>query len=333
MSEESVAFLDRDDGGMSSGRLLFPADELIRVTDFSSMTVYREGRDYMLSNDRRTILLTKDTRIQSMDLGEQSPVVAGCQWAYDKGGKILPFGEGLFYPYQSLFTYRHSGWDLPVPVARGAKNTENLGNDTIQLTVFGDSISCGEASTLNRGLSPHRPPWPEQVRAALSQKYKVPVELRNISRGGMTSGWAADNAPGLLHGRSDITILAWGMNDASERVEPKDYGSHMELLVHHVQAINPHGLCVLVATSTSNPAWKYSAPDYYESYLAVLSQLAGVGVLVVDVTSLWDAVVSRKSYYDLTGNGLNHPNDYGHNLYGQMVINAILNKSPKHDHN
>jgi hypothetical protein len=27
----------------------------------------------------------------------------------------------------------------------------------------------------------------------------------------------------------------------------------------------------------------------------------------------------------LTGNGLNHPNDFGHRIYANIMINAILN--------
>jgi hypothetical protein len=35
------------------------------------------------------------------------------------------------------------------------------------------------------------------------------------------------------------------------------------------------------------------------------------------------AVVSKKSFMDITGNGVNHPNDYGHRLYA-MVLAATL---------
>ena len=34
-------------------------------------------------------------------------------------------------------------------------------------------------------------------------------------------------------------------------------------------------------------------------------------------------LLARKSDFDLTGNGLNHPNDFGHRLYAQMIL-ALL---------
>jgi len=28
----------------------------------------------------------------------------------------------------------------------------------------------------------------------------------------------------------------------------------------------------------------------------------------------------RKTHHDLTGNGINHPNDFGHRLYAQVIL-------------
>ena len=36
-----------------------------------------------------------------------------------------------------------------------------------------------------------------------------------------------------------------------------------------------------------------------------------------------------KDLFDLTGNGLNHPNDYGHRLYAQGVLSLLLDESPR----
>jgi hypothetical protein len=44
------------------------------------------------------------------------------------------------------------------------------------------------------------------------------------------------------------------------------------------------------------------------------------GIAVADVTSLWTKALERKTFYDLTGNGVNHPNDFGHRLYAHVLI-------------
>jgi amino acid permease len=41
------------------------------------------------------------------------------------------------------------------------------------------------------------------------------------------------------------------------------------------------------------------------------------------VTALWMAVVAKKSFMDITGNGVNHPNDYGHRLYAMLLASTL----------
>lgn len=46
---------------------------------------------------------------------------------------------------------------------------------------------------------------------------------------------------------------------------------------------------------------------------AIQQDMSGVSVL--DMTSVWDDLLKRKSYWDLSENGINHPNDFGQWLY------------------
>ena len=80
---------------------------------------------------------------------------------------------------------------------------------------------------------------------------------------------------------------------------------------------------ILVATMTGNPDWSYAAPELYPMYRDALKRLVRPGVALADVTSVWTDVVAKKSFMDITGNGVNHPNDFGHRLYA-MVISATL---------
>jgi hypothetical protein len=47
-------------------------------------------------------------------------------------------------------------------------------------------------------------------------------------------------------------------------------------------------------------------------------------VALVDMTAVWEEQLQAKEMFDLTGNGLNHPNDFGHRLYAQGVLELIL---------
>ena len=48
-----------------------------------------------------------------------------------------------------------------------------------------------------------------------------------------------------------------------------------------------------------------------ETNIVILVRQKIAGVLA-DMTSIWEALLKRKTFYDLTGNGVNHPNDFGH---------------------
>jgi hypothetical protein len=42
------------------------------------------------------------------------------------------------------------------------------------------------------------------------------------------------------------------------------------------------------------------------------------------MTSLWADLLKRKAWHDLTGNGVNHPNDFGHRLYAQVILGLLV---------
>jgi hypothetical protein len=42
-----------------------------------------------------------------------------------------------------------------------------------------------------------------------------------------------------------------------------------------------------------------------------------------DATSLWAELLKRKDFHDLTGNGLNHPNDFGHDIYSEVILELL----------
>ena len=63
----------------------------------------------------------------------------------------------------------------------------------------------------------------------------------------------------------------------------------------------------------------------FSKYRDELKKLAGEGVALADVTAVWEMMLKNKHDLDLTGNGLNHPNDFGHRLYAQVIL-SILNE-------
>lgn len=53
---------------------------------------------------------------------------------------------------------------------------------------------------------------------------------------------------------------------------------------------------------------------------------------VADLTSIWNGFLELKHEWDQTGNGVNHPNDFGHRIYAQ-VITTLLAANPNAEYN
>jgi acyl-CoA thioesterase I len=79
-----------------------------------------------------------------------------------------------------------------------------------------------------------------------------------------------------------------------------------------------------VATMTANPEWTYASPETYPLYRDELARLCGSGAALADMTAMWAAVLQAKSFADITGNGLNHPNDFGHRVYADVLLGLLI---------
>ena len=45
---------------------------------------------------------------------------------------------------------------------------------------------------------------------------------------------------------------------------------------------------------------------------------------LADLSSVWAELHRHKRDLDLTGNGVNHPNDFGHRIYAQVLSSLLV---------
>ena len=41
---------------------------------------------------------------------------------------------------------------------------------------------------------------------------------------------------------------------------------------------------------------------------------------------MWEELLKHKSFYDITGNGINHPNDFGHRVYAETLLSLLVDE-------
>ena len=94
-------------------------------------------------------------------------------------------------------------------------------------------------------------------------------------------------------------------------------------MIAAVKKALPEAEIILVATMLGNKDWVALKQELFPQYRDALASLCEPGIALADMTSVWAEMLRHKQDWDLTGNGVNHPNDFGHRIYAQ-VLSAML---------
>jgi len=334
MYQESLMFL-QEENVPPTATLLFAPDKLISLKSARGDVEYQVNRDFIYSPRSGTITLTAESRIPKKNNAEMypppGPWAEGTIPACRGKDRNLFYAEGhVFHDLQVVVTYEHKNkkWPGPIPEYEGnalPRTREKLQKEKmLNLVLFGDSISTGANASGVTQAPPFQPFYGQMVADILAKKYKAKIDFKNFSKGGMSSGWGKENIRPVIEQKPDLVILAWGMNDASGHVPPEDYKANMLAQIQAVRADNPQAEFILVATMTANPEWTASAPEFYDHYRKMLSQVCDSSVVLADVTAIWKEVLRHKKFADVSGNGVNHPNDFGHRIYAEVILALLI---------
>jgi lysophospholipase L1-like esterase len=193
----------------------------------------------------------------------------------------------------------------------------------LTIGVSGDSISFGLNASGLVGAPPYMPPYPDLVAAQLQSSYSADVSLFNRAIGGWSVANGLADLDKLLEQKPDLVIIAYGMNDVGRR-NPESYKEGIEQMLARIKASLPETEVILVATMVGNDQWTHTPREMFPKYRDALKSLCTQGIALVDLTSLWTEMLSRKRDCDLTGNGVNHPSDFGHRVYASAILSLLI---------
>lgn len=328
MTNETLLPVREADGSIRPMPLLYPAEEILSVRGATLETEYRPGRDWALAEGR--LVIPAGSEIPVMDHDDYYPPADdGHCFPHSEGG-FIRFGEGAyFHRRQIAVSYRHGGkWDGPVPTDKTAllPRTAKLlrSGEAMNCLIFGDSISTGANASGVVGAPPYQKPWYELTAEGLAAFYGTAgIRLLNTSVGGKTSAWGRDtareNAAAL---RPDLCVIGFGMNDGSGRVPPETFIGNLTAIMETTRAENPACEFVLIATTLANREVKGFLGNQAD-YLLPMLALEREGVCVADMTSLHAALLRRKAFRDMSGNNVNHPNDFLSRAYAQLMLRTL----------
>ena len=329
---ESLLFIQDEKSADAKASVLFPIEQVLAVRNSAGNVTYEEGRDYVWRKGSREIILPAGSRIVFKSPQELRRPAGTQKYALthrDGNGEIF-FAAGLEYAeLQTCITYRclPGEWKTPLPkfdpqalprtIARLKKK------EPLSIVVLGDSISTGlNASAVGQG-APFQPGYPELVRRHLAETFQSQVTLTNLSVGGTDTKWGITQLDKVVDARPHLVILAFGMNDSAGR-SAEEYRANTRAMIDKVREKLPQAEFVLVASMLGNPDWIRLKHDLFPQYRQALAELCEPGVALADLTSIWSGFHALKRDWDQTGNGVNHPNDFGHRVYAQAITALLL---------
>ncbi len=319
--DEPLLFIQDDGQATATAKLLFRPESGLRIQSPDLTTAYVEGEDYVWKPGSETVELTKTSRIPFKTRGQMFPPPGSPK----RFGDVL-FSEGhFFHDLQVQATYRHADkWDGAVPVARGDALPRVVAKlkarQAVKLVALGDSVTEGYNASGSPvvNTAPFQPAFPRLMGNAWQEWFGAPVAVANLGKGGTRADWGISQVSRVTAEQPDVVLLAFGLNHS----EPADaFAGTMRKLLDSVRAANPQAEVVLVSPMTGNP--RLFPAERFTAYRDALTKLAGPGVAVADVTTVWIDLLKKKNFSDLSGNNVNHPNDFGHRVYAQVIARLV----------
>ncbi|MBN1445338.1 MAG: SGNH/GDSL hydrolase family protein [Candidatus Omnitrophica bacterium] len=332
---ESLVFIRKGDNPPLSTCLFNPA-EIIEIRSTFKDIVYTPGKDYKLKPGLREIYLPPDSRIQFIESDSLFPPLGAKDSikykADDKTRGVLFYRLTGFPEIQVEITYKHAEkWNGVTPEFVGDKLPGFYGklkkHDAVRVTIIGDSITSGYNASKIVEIPPYQPDWTVLWKDAMMQTFQTPIVCSVKSAPGRTIGWMLLNMDEQLEIQADLVIIAFGMNDYDAYKSADLFKKKLQEMLLKFLAKNPECEFLLISPMLGNPEWSNTPWPLAFSYLEAMKEIEG-RVVVADLTSLWFDMLEYKNYVSLSGNGVNHPNDFGHRIYAQYLLGMFLNNGP-----
>jgi lysophospholipase L1-like esterase len=339
VNRESSVILRRSGSENDEVRLGFPAAEILSAASADGKVRFDVTKDLVLSDDGTTVVV-KDCRgvevIREEDLYKPAGAPQSYRHRVGNPDENLLYAPGRWFHDRNVeVTYRKKdevealasnsivSGSLPRTMERLKRREE------IRLGISGDSISTGLDASGTTQAKPNQFGYAELVAGELEFDFGAPIALDNRSVPGWSIANGNSDLDNLLKQQPNLIVIAYGMNDVGRR-DPKWFKGQLDELIRRIHEYSADCEIIVVSPMLGNAEWIHTPPEMFELYRGEMKSSAGEGVAFADVTQVWAILSRHKHFMDLTGNGLNHPNDFGHRLYAQAILSCLpLVHTPK----
>lgn len=316
----------------AEGVLYHTPKRIASVMSADLQTEYKEGVDWEYKDGKLRLLEGSKAPYLTAEQLYETGVDGYGFWNSSSQKKVL-YAESVFWhEHQIAVTYDHDDMITEnIPEYAGdvlEKTAAKLAaGEAVSIVLNGDSISTGANMSGMRITEPFMPIWGELFYSRLRREYTSDIEFHNTSRGAQTSVWAAENVNrNITRYKPDLAVIAFGMNDASGAMKKAQFKQNISSMIDAVRAESPDTEFILVSGIAANPDAGnvgMTIPELREGLYELSEEYDGVAV--ADVTAVHNMLLEKKAYMDMTGNNINHINDYMGRWYAQILSAMLIN--------
>ena len=344
ITSESSVLLQLTDEGPIESRLAFPAAEIHSIRSADGAHSFQLGVDCSLSDDKRRLIWKAPTKLEVITSSQMFPpkdAPNSYRHRASNPEQNMFYAPGKFFHLHDVeVTYRRENFTAAKDATKedvkdAAKDAAPRGltrtleklraGKPLRIGVSGDSISTGLDASGTTQTPPNQPGYPELVAAQLTSDFGVEIELTNRSVPGWSIANGLKDLDAMLASRPELLIVAYGMNDVGRR-DPAWFAEQAKTLEQRARGQIPELEILWVAPMLGHSEWVHTPRAMFAAYRDELKKLVHEHADLADLTEVWSLLLENKHDLDLTGNGLNHPNDFGHRLYAQCILQCLPNK-------
>lgn len=344
---EGVFVKENAEGQTEPIPLLYPIDKIISVRSADLSVKYEEGKDYevteagtlrILTGGKIPVLPYEQYYFETYtDDGLQTQIPASAPTGAYIVAETTKDNPGMS-AWCLAVTYTHSeNSSISIPESKSEHfprlNEKLSRGENIKAVFYGDSITYGWGSTALAEVdrAPYCPKYCDLAMDYLEDKYGAEILRVNLSKSGETSEWGMQytNYIKVCDENPDLVVLAFGMNDGVV-TDATTFCANIKNIVKNIQKRCPEAEIVVVTSMLPNDKVGYQQNtclrNYHESYVGALleAEEKWESVGVADVTTIHRELLLRKSFQDTTSSNTNHPNDYMHRVYAQVLLKTLI---------
>ncbi len=331
-AESVFPLADKDPKKPAAAKLLFRPTKVLEAYTLSSgkKVDLVQDKDYKINGGKIEFLPDSNVKIIPWEEmyfpNKEAAEKSGRYFVFDEAKTLAFFREGnWFHTHMVYISYKHTATNEKVGETFDEKALPNTlailkAKKPLRVVLYGDSISHGaNASGLSLTI-PYAPSWGDQVAQELRKYYKAPVVYFNRALGGTGTNWGVKNVESLVcPDKPDLVIIAFGMND---RMPKEKFTQNISAIIEKIRKANPDAEVLLVSPMSANPLW-HKFPQH-DDYRDALEAMKAPRVAFADVRSVHKRLLKSKRFLDMTGNNVNHPNDFLIRVYAQTILQKLI---------